>query len=172
MRKVFPVEVWVGRVPGVSSDWRGRNPSRRNHDGVDLMFRAESGDPPCSKSTRRNRSPQWYMPNGRAARATEGGIAHRVEERANGWAVYLRHAGGHETVYRHLEEPLVGAGETVQAGQRVGLIGPSDEVAAKPGIHPLRHLHFEVRTKKGEPLDPVPYLLDAAFVQESGDPFV
>ena len=173
MRKVFPVAVWGSRVPGVSSDWKGRNPSRADHDGVDVMFRAIASDPAYSTATKRNRSPQWYMPDGKKALATEDGKALRVELRANGWAVYLKHPKGHTTVYRHLERPLVGPGSIVMVGQPVGVIGPDDETAKKPGIHPLKHLHFEVRTKAGSPLDPAPYLLDAEFIsEEDGRPFV
>jgi hypothetical protein len=171
-RKVYPVAVWGDRVPGVSSDAHWRNPGRPDHDGQDIMFPAVDGDPAYSKETRRNRSPRWYMPDGRRALAAEDGKAARVELRDNGWAVYLKHSRGHTTVYRHLEMPLVAVGSVAMAGQPIGVIGPSDDIAAKPGIHPLKHLHFEVRTKAGAPLDPAPYLLDAEFISEDGRPFV
>lgn len=72
---------------------------------------------------------------------------------------YEEHGGGHwvivtsgdvETRYLHLSRRDVTPGQTVQAGQQLGLMGTS---GASTGVH----LHFEVRVK-GVPTDPVPWL--------------
>ena len=54
------------------------------------------------------------------------------------------------TVYGHQSQVLVSAGDHVDAGQVIGLVGST-------GMSTGPHLHFEVRLK-GIPLDPIPTL--------------
>jgi murein DD-endopeptidase MepM/ murein hydrolase activator NlpD len=55
-----------------------------------------------------------------------------------GWYVEIRHAGDITTRYCHLEHrPLVRAGQTVTAGQTLGVVGMSGNATGP-------HLHFEV----------------------------
>jgi murein DD-endopeptidase MepM/ murein hydrolase activator NlpD len=59
---------------------------------------------------------------------------------SRGWNVVLDHGPPFATFYQHLlEQPLVRAGELVQAGQQIGVMGadPTDRQG-------LRHLHFAV----------------------------
>jgi murein DD-endopeptidase MepM/ murein hydrolase activator NlpD len=57
---------------------------------------------------------------------------------------------GFETLYAHLSEATVKPGDTVAAGQKLGLAGCT-------GTCTGTHLHFELR-ENGEPLDPAPFM--------------
>ena len=63
-----------------------------------------------------------------------------------GHFVIIDHDGGYQSVYAHLNEVFVSAGEAVEAGERIALSGNS-------GISTGPHLHFEIR-KDGKPIDP------------------
>lgn len=63
-----------------------------------------------------------------------------------GKLVILTHLDGYETYYSHLSTIRVKEGETVYAGQPVGLGG-------RTGRATTNHLHFEVR-RHGKPLNP------------------
>jgi murein DD-endopeptidase MepM/ murein hydrolase activator NlpD len=52
--------------------------------------------------------------------------------------VYLNHGGGLLSAYFHLSEQLVAAGDTVEAGAPVGLVGATGRVTGP-------HLHWVVR---------------------------
>jgi murein DD-endopeptidase MepM/ murein hydrolase activator NlpD len=72
---------------------------------------------------------------------------------AYGNDVIIRHADGKYTLYGHLTEPLVSAGQTVTEGQEIGISGATGNVTGP-------HLHFEVRTTPdyGSDIDPVAYM--------------
>ena len=55
------------------------------------------------------------------------------------------------TVYAHLDQFLVALGDTVTAGQPIGIEGST-------GIGTGPHLHFEVRLPNNTRVDPLPYL--------------
>ncbi|WP_018831175.1 M23 family metallopeptidase [Salinispora tropica] len=75
-----------------------------------------------------------------------------------GWFVDIAHAGKIITRYCHLaEQPQVSAGETVRAGEEIGVIGSSGNSSGP-------HLHFEVhvdgdRSRHGA-IDPVGFMRD------------
>ena len=58
--------------------------------------------------------------------------------------------GGFETLYAHLSQPLVAAGEEVWTGERIGIAGCT-------GWCTGTHLHFELR-ENGVAVDPAPLL--------------
>jgi len=75
---------------------------------------------------------------------------------AYGNAVHLLHADGVATWYAHLSRIDVGPGNTLAAGEQIGLSGDTGNTTGP-------HLHFEVRlgasmTTAGEPTDPLPWL--------------
>ncbi len=70
--------------------------------------------------------------------------------RGYGNFIVLAHQGAVETLYGHLEEVDVRAGDVVRTGQRIGLEGST-------GYSSGPHLHFEVHAA-GQPVDPTPYL--------------
>ena len=63
-----------------------------------------------------------------------------------GFMVQIDHGGLFETIYAHLDETFVHAGDAVYQGQHIGNSGNT-------GISTGPHLHFEVRYK-GTPIDP------------------
>ncbi len=64
--------------------------------------------------------------------------------------VIIVHANGMLTLYGHLEAMLVQAGQTVKAGQEIGLLGSTGNSTGP-------HCHFEVRVND-QPVDPLPFL--------------
>jgi murein DD-endopeptidase MepM/ murein hydrolase activator NlpD len=72
---------------------------------------------------------------------------------AYGNDVIVKHADGKYTLYGHLSQALVSAGQTVTEGQQIGVSGATGNVTGP-------HLHFEVRTTPdyGSDIDPVAYM--------------
>ncbi|MER8186315.1 LysM peptidoglycan-binding domain-containing M23 family metallopeptidase [Kitasatospora sp. NPDC094015] len=72
---------------------------------------------------------------------------------AYGNEVVIKHADGKYSEYAHLSSIGVTVGQTVTAGQQIGLSGATGNVTGP-------HLHFEVRTGPayGSDIDPVAYL--------------
>lgn len=81
----------------------------------------------------------WQTPNYAAKAGT-------VEKAQCGWnngygcVVIIDHGGGVKTLYGHNSVLLVSAGDYVEAGQTIGLMGNTGHVRGRTGIH----LHFEV----------------------------
>lgn len=73
-----------------------------------------------------------------------------IAGRECGNGVLIRHESGHTTQYCHLREDSVrvAEGETVAAGQPVGLIGLSGQTQ-------FPHLHFVLRNPDGDVIDPL-----------------
>ncbi|MDR6980291.1 murein DD-endopeptidase MepM/ murein hydrolase activator NlpD [Streptomyces sp. 3330] len=72
---------------------------------------------------------------------------------AYGNQVVIRLADGYYAQYAHLSQLSVSAGQTVTAGQQLGLSGATGNVTGP-------HLHFEIRTTPdyGSDVDPIAYL--------------
>ncbi|EDY55953.1 MULTISPECIES: LysM peptidoglycan-binding domain-containing M23 family metallopeptidase [Streptomyces] len=72
---------------------------------------------------------------------------------AYGNQVVIKLADGYYAQYAHLSQLSVSAGQTVTAGQQIGLSGATGNVTGP-------HLHFEIRTTPdyGSDVDPVAYL--------------
>lgn len=64
-----------------------------------------------------------------------------------GRLVAIRHVDGWRTRYGHLKKFFVQEGQLVQAGEEIGLVGRS-------GRATTAHLHFEILSPRGEPVDP------------------
>ena len=62
----------------------------------------------------------------------------RFNRRGYGHYVVIRHANGVETLYGHLSKPLVNEGDTLKAGDIIGLGGSTGRSSGA-------HLHFEIR---------------------------
>ncbi|MDC7224570.1 MAG: M23 family metallopeptidase [Spirochaetales bacterium] len=98
----------------------------------------------------------WEMHNGidvRAPRGTavfaaeKGTIIETTELDNYGIIIILKHRGGYETRYAHLDEIYIKKGDTVARGQMIARTGNT-------GISTGPHLHFEIR-RNGLPVDPV-----------------
>jgi murein DD-endopeptidase MepM/ murein hydrolase activator NlpD len=70
-----------------------------------------------------------------------------------GNAVYIQHENGDVTVYGHMEQILVTAGQVVKAGDTIALLGNRGQSTGP-------HLHFEVHVGgiDGTKIDPIPWL--------------
>jgi murein DD-endopeptidase MepM/ murein hydrolase activator NlpD len=111
------------RVHPISGEWKW-------HAGVDL-----SG----------------YGINGRPIYASRGGvITYAGWYGAGGWTVKIDHGDGFSTVYMHMSDYIVSAGDYVAAGQTIGYVGST-------GGSTGPHLHFEVRWH-GEDQNPMKYI--------------
>jgi len=109
----------------------GSNWSSGYHTGVDFLV--DSGTPVHSVAA--------------------GVVVSAGADGAYGNDVIIKHADGMYTLYGHLTQPLVSAGQTVTEGQEIGISGATGNVTGP-------HLHFEVRTTPdyGSDVDPIAYL--------------
>ena len=144
-------------IPDVSSgfgkDGKG-NPDRKNHWGVDIMYRRHDNDdgpqkryPPGHRyAGMRMRdpivySPLWYCPYGVECVAVGPGTIWSANWGANNNIKIDHHDvpgyGPLCTWYQHLHDIYVKPGDEVKAGDVIGIIGA--------GSSDLIHLHFEWR---------------------------
>lgn len=113
-------------VPGALTSGYGYRPSfGRMHHGVDLALR--TGD---------------------TVRAAYDGKVVLVSNDPKGYGRYvkLKHDGGMETLYAHFTHPLVRHGQSVRAGEPIGIGGATGNATGP-------HLHFETRVG-GVAVDP------------------
>ncbi len=88
---------------------------------------------------------------GTLVKAADGGqVVQAAYSGGYGYSIIIYHGGGFATLYAHLSSFNVSAGQMVQRGQVIGLVG-STGLATGP------HLHFEVRIN-GAPQNPLAYL--------------
>ena len=130
-----------------------RTSSRPDHNGVDLgasrrdkILAAAAGQVIVARCD--NDSVPPYRCDSDGSPSTPG----------CGWYVDIMHAGNVMTRYCHmLQRPLVHVGQSVAAGQQIGIVGTSGHSSGP-------HLHFEVhlrgdRSSAGA-VDPVPFMRD------------
>jgi murein DD-endopeptidase MepM/ murein hydrolase activator NlpD len=92
-----------------------------------------------------------YGINARPIYASRGGvITYAGWYGAGGWTVKIDHGDGFSTVYMHMSDYIVSAGDYVAAGQTIGYVGST-------GGSTGPHLHFEVRWH-GEDQNPMKYI--------------
>ena len=91
-------------------------------------------------------------PSGVKVRATADGVVTRTgEDGGFGRFVEIRHPGGLLSVYTHLGVIDTSPGSLVKGGDAVGKIGST-------GSSTGAHLHFEIRGKRDQPLNPALFL--------------
>ncbi|WP_432032575.1 M23 family metallopeptidase [Streptomyces antibioticus] len=96
----------------------------------------------------------FVVPTGTSLKAVAAGtVVSAGWGGAYGNQVVIKLNDGHYAQYAHLSSLSVSAGQTVTAGQQVGLSGATGNVTGP-------HLHFEIRTTPnyGSDVDPVAYL--------------
>ena len=96
----------------------------------------------------------WDMPRPfgfpvKAAR--EGRVVFSGWRGGYGRLVIVKHSSGLRTWYGHLSKTLVSAGDKVQKGQLIGKVGST-------GLSTGPHLHFEVRDRFGNSINPKKFL--------------
>jgi len=131
------VQNYVDRDPGPSArDYRCGFLTYDGHKGTDIRV--------IDRARYKNGVPVVAAAAGRV-RAVRDGMAdgERVAGREAGNSVVIAHGDGWETQYAHLRRGSVAvrAGDTVQAGARLGIVGLSGQTE-------FAHLHFEVRQSR------------------------
>ncbi len=95
----------------------------------------------------------WGIPTGTPVKAAQDGQVLELRRDATGYGTHVRlqHADGYLTIYGHMMDFAVVAGQTVKAGD---VLGRSDNTGNSTGPH----LHFELRLNN-VPIDPAPLLV-------------
>lgn len=125
---------------------------------VDPYGSGEFGAP--RSGGRQHRGVDLAAPIGTEVLASKSGTAF-LGQLKNGMGRYvkIRHPDGSMTLYGHLRTIDIRDRQRVHRGDRIGSVGKSGN-ARRRLIKP--HLHFEVWSAQGEPVDPLP-LLEAAY---------
>ena len=158
---VFPVPSLGDRKAEISDGWGSPRTlpdgTQITHLGADIMFRRRSSRDLIAvyKPGTVNGEKWYFMPDSVPALAASAGVVQFAARTPVGFTVVIRHPTGWATYYTHMASLAVSTGDTVAAGQPIGIIGgnPADSVH-------LKHLHFELwknGTRAGV-LDPKPYL--------------
>lgn len=106
---------------------------------------------PLTGERRMHRGVDIAAPRGTPIHAFERGrVTFSGSHGAHGNAVIVRHANGVETLYAHLSENSVRAGDAVSSGTQLGRVGSTGRSTGP-------HLHFEVM-HDGRHVDPLSHL--------------
>lgn len=98
-----------------------------------------------------HRGVDFAGPAGSEVVAVASGVVTYAKERLGyGMTVEINHGGGYVTRYGHNQQVLVAAGDTVQKGQSIALIGSTGRSTGP-------HLHFEV-LRRGQAVDPMSFV--------------
>ena len=107
---------------------------------------------PALKTWTFNRGVEIAAPEGTAVQAVAAGRVEAVDWfRGYGWFALVGHGDGYYTLYAHLSEVSVRAGDRVEAGEGIALSGDTGTLDSRAT------LHFEV-LKGSEPEDPMTWL--------------
>lgn len=94
---------------------------------------------PVLKTYRAHLGTDYAAPIGTPVQAIANGkVEFSARKGGNGNLIILRHSNGYESYYLHLSQRLVRAGQNVQQGQRIGLVGMT-------GLASGPHLDFRLR---------------------------
>ena len=155
----WPLVSYQGRPPVVSSGYgmRGKGDKRHMHSGLDIDYRAVPSDPPYTGKYTKDRTPNYFSPPGQAILAVGGGLVKRsVTLSKSRGVIEIEHPPAvgstkkYRSIYRHLLSRFVKAGDYVDGGTRIGIMGASTGT-------PFRHLHFAMKYD-GKFVDPQPML--------------
>jgi murein DD-endopeptidase MepM/ murein hydrolase activator NlpD len=80
----------------------------------------------------------------------EGTVTFVGFDATHGNHILIDHTGGIATHYMHLSRILVGKGDQVSKGDKIGLLGSTGRSTGP-------HVHYEV-LKRNQPIDPTPFL--------------
>jgi hypothetical protein len=106
-----------------------------------------------------------FAPAGAELVAVAAGVVRQDTTDRGGHCVYLTEPDGTRYYYAHLDafsHPLMpGVTRTVEAGESLGYVGTSGNAKGK-----APHLHFEIRPKGGDKVDPFPFLQRLSRLEE------
>lgn len=127
-----------GRAPHITSGHTARNPDRKNHYGVDLMYPWKPTDAP-KKIGDSGRTPRWSVPENTYAIAPFNGRIVLAGDSPTGKRLWLAHPSGWNAGFFHMDL-LVGnrVGDDLELGEDIG------RVADSPRGDDPDHLHFEL----------------------------
>ncbi len=119
-----------------------RRPPPRNPVALRAPVLAPLGDPFGPRGAGFHPAADFPAPTGTSVRAARSGRVVFAGWDAGGYGmlVVLGHGRGLTTWYAHLSRILVGRGERVRVGERIGRVGAT-------GLATGPHLHFEVRDR-------------------------
>ncbi len=94
-----------------------------------------------------------FVTSGREVYSTTDGVVRVSLYDPSGWGNYLSigDSRGLRHIYCHLEKKTVAAGDTVKAGQLIGIMGSSGNAT---GVH----LHYQINTADGVAQNPAEFL--------------
>jgi murein DD-endopeptidase MepM/ murein hydrolase activator NlpD len=159
-RLVWPVPVYQGRRPVVSSGWGApRDDGARSHKGVDVMYPRQRGELPEYKPGTPSATEDHFLPSNIPAVAVAAGRVKFAARTRRGYSVIIDH-GDDATYYTHLVNLFVPEADDwrgtarVEAGAPLGIIG--GDPSRGPGA--LKHLHFEIWRggKRSGAINPLP----------------
>ncbi|MCW5941417.1 MAG: peptidoglycan DD-metalloendopeptidase family protein [Fimbriimonadaceae bacterium] len=134
-----------GSVPRAFSGRLGKPVSGRMTSGFGNRFH------PILKRNRMHTGVDFGAGTGTPIMAAgDGTVIFAAYGRGYGNYIVIDHGGRISTLYGHCSRLLVGSGQEVRRGQRIGLVGST-------GLSTGPHLHFEVRVN-GSPVNPLSYL--------------
>ncbi len=90
-------------------------------------------------------------PNARISAVLGGTVVFAGWTAETGYVIYIQHESNLISVYKHNAELLKSAGDKVNAGEAIAIIGNTGELTTG------QHLHFEL-WHEGKPLDPEQYI--------------
>lgn len=106
---------------------------------------------PVLKKKMLHRGIDFKAPMGTPIVATADGVIEFAdEEKQYGLKIIIQHDGEYKSLYAHMSEIKVKAGDKVKKGTVIGLVGNS-------GASTAPHLHYEI-IKAGKPVNPADYL--------------
>ncbi len=154
----FPLDAPPRKITSGLGDERADG--KRRHKGLD--FSSTFGEPVRAVAAGRviiagidaRHGPSRNMPFEKAKAVPKAQLG------AGGLYVMIRHRGGLVSAYMHLSRYDVHAGQKVEQGQLLGLVGRTGMKKSSA------HLHFELRVK-GTHIDPTVYLGTDVFVPEA-----
>jgi murein DD-endopeptidase MepM/ murein hydrolase activator NlpD len=128
------------------------------HPGVDILYFRREGEPAKAPEGTK----KWYFPSGTVrACAVDAGVVTLAYLGRTGGVVRIDHGGGIISDYIHMDTVEVARGDTVIAGQDLGLIG-KNPAEGKVG---LNHLHFQM-WKGGELRNPSKWIRRAEHLAQ------
>lgn len=126
----------------ITSDYKTRNPKRKNHNGIDFVSRQN------------NMNVTDYI-----IAIDDGVVTISKYSLSAGYYIQIKHNNGYTTRYLHLKKDSlkVKKGDKVKKGQVIGYMGNTGNSSGA-------HLHFDVHNGKSY-VDPVPFLQGTADLE-------
>jgi murein DD-endopeptidase MepM/ murein hydrolase activator NlpD len=154
--KQFKISQFVLQALNVTESEEMQEDEPQTINGFRISYPFEVNTNPYSVAPYAHSGIDIEAPKGTPVLAAADGTV-RVSEYNHGggygYYVIIDHEDGFSTLYAHLEmqdTPLVEPGQEVEAGEKIGTVGVT-------GYSTGPHLHFELRNRNDDPVDPAEY---------------